>query len=100
MEPIRALDLMRRYHILREPRIDGDRYDIDKLEFTEEFNESMNETFYRLKSDPTNESLNLEEGLRSILDNFIGKNENITNDEKQKIKIMVFSLKMVEQKSK
>ena len=56
----------------------------------------MDEALHRLASDPANESLNLEQGLLSILYNFIGKNANLTKDEFEKIKMMVFSLKTVQ----
>jgi hypothetical protein len=36
VHPMRAIDLMRKYRILKKPRIDGEKYDIDTLEFTEE----------------------------------------------------------------
>jgi hypothetical protein len=36
VHPMRAIDLMREYHLLKEPRIDEEKYDIDTLEFTEE----------------------------------------------------------------
>jgi hypothetical protein len=100
VHPIRAIDLMREYHILKEPRTDEERYDIDKLRFNEEFNQSMDKTLDRLASDPANRSLNLNEGLLSIINNFIGSNTNISTDEREKIKMMVFSLKTVQDESK
>ena len=59
----------------------------------------INEILLRLASDPANESLNLNEGLLSIMNNFIGKNANLTEDEREKIKMMVFSLKTVQGES-
>jgi hypothetical protein len=100
VEPIRAIDLMREYHIIRQPGINEEEYDIDALEFTEEFNHSMDETLLRLASDSTNKSLNLNEGLLSIINNFIGSNADISKDEREKIKMMVFSLKTVQDESK
>jgi hypothetical protein len=66
------------------------------LEFTEEFNKSMNETLQRLATDPANKPLNLNEGLLSVLNNFIGKDANLTEDELGKIKMFIWSLKTVQ----
>ncbi len=73
VSPITAIKLMRKLNILKEPGTNEEEYDVDALEFTEEFNKSMNETLQRLATDPANKSLNLKEGLVSILNYFIGK---------------------------
>jgi hypothetical protein len=96
VHPMKAIDLMREYHILKEPRIDEENYDKDALEFTEEFDQSTDKTLVRLASDPGNKSLSLNEGLISIINNFVGSNTNISKDEREKIKMMVFSLKTVQ----
>jgi hypothetical protein len=93
VSPITAIKLMREFNILKEPRINAEEYDIDTLEFSEDFNKSMNETLQRLATDPANKSLNLDEGLLSILNNFLGKDANLTEDELGKIKMFVWSLK-------
>jgi hypothetical protein len=56
----------------------------------------MNDTLIRLASDPANKSLNINEGLKSIIHNFLGKNANLSKDELEKINMMVFSLKTVQ----
>jgi hypothetical protein len=83
---------------LKEPAIDQEEYDVNALEFTEEFNKSMKETLQRLGTDPTNKSINLNEGLLSVLNNFTGKDANLTEDELGKIKMFVWSLKTVQNK--
>ena len=96
VEPTTAIDLMRKHYILKQPRIDQEKYDMDALEFTDEFNRAMNDTLIRLASDPANKFLNINEGLKSIIHNFLGKNVNLSKDELAKINMMVFSLKTVQ----
>jgi hypothetical protein len=96
VSPIRAIDLMRRHRIVKQVASSEEEYDVYKLEFTEEFNRDINETMQRLALDPTNESLNIDEGLKAMLINYIGRNANLTKNEFDKIKMMVFCLKTVQ----
>jgi hypothetical protein len=89
---------MRKYRIIRQPEENEEEYDVSALEFTEAFNDSYDETLQRLASDPSNNSLNLNEGLLAILNNFIGKDAGLSEDEFEEIKMMVFSLKSVKGK--
>jgi hypothetical protein len=96
ISPIIAIKLMRKFNILKESGTNEKEYDIDALKFTEEFNKCIDETLDQLASDPSNKSLNLKEGLLSILNNFIEKNANLTEDELEKIKMFIWSIKTVQ----
>lgn len=66
VEPTTSIDLMRKYYIIKQPRIDQEKYDIDALEFTDEFNHAMNNTINRLASDPANETLSLAKTIEIV----------------------------------
>lgn len=96
VSPIRAIDLMRKHRIVRQPKDNEKVYDVYALEFTEEFNINIDGTLQRLASDPTNKSLNVDEGFRAILNNYIGTDVNLTKNEFDKIMMMGFCLKTVQ----
>jgi hypothetical protein len=68
--------------IFEEPD-DCENINVDELKFTREFDNSLVETVRRLASDPNNIELNLNEGLRSMLVNYIG--DKVDEDELQRI---------------
>ena len=61
------------------------------MKFTKDFEDSFRKTLERLASDPQNRDLNLMEGLRSMLLNYVG---NKITDEHLLLRMimMVFSL--------
>jgi hypothetical protein len=71
-----------------------DYYDVYKLEFTDEFDYDMKETLLRLASDPNNESVNLLEGLKSIVLNYL-KEWDIDEEELEEMIMMILSLKTI-----
>jgi hypothetical protein len=93
---IALIDKMISSEVFKEPEADEgteEYYDPYALQFTDKFDHDFKETLLRLGSDPSNESLGLFEGLKSVILNYL--KEKIDEDELDRMVMMVFSLKTV-----
>jgi hypothetical protein len=76
-DPIGFIDKMIRCKIFRgpAPETDEGHYNVRALQFTEKFIHSCNDTLTRLAMDPVNNSLNMSEGFKSLMLNFVKEKE-------------------------
>ncbi len=91
ISPITLVNKMRKLDIFKQPQYEEEKYDLNKLEFTAEFYNAMNETLNRLALDPNNQQIKLWEGFESILMNFIGQDVILTPNELEEMKMMTIS---------
>ena len=73
-----------------------------KMHFTKRFNQSFSKTVRRLDADPATDSLDISEGLRAVLLNYILSSSNNNNNDIQvneyelyNMSLMVYTLSML-----
>jgi hypothetical protein len=100
-DPMELIDKMISCKIFNEPEVEAENmeeyydkyYDLEKLEFTDKFDYDFEQTLLRLASDPSNESLSLFEGVKSILLNYLKGNEIDDAQDIDEMVMMVINLK-------